>query len=134
MAKTKNRPILIERSVYSPLAPIRCCKLRSTLQRLNFRISSRLIRFYFGLQCDSPYIIKFYSAFFVENRISICTEFMDGKFYLIRSSCVYVRMQLFSLCVSVCRWVFGRLQENSRERLGPDCCGSESPPCCCCYY
>ncbi|XP_056121313.1 dual specificity mitogen-activated protein kinase kinase 5 isoform X2 [Rhinichthys klamathensis goyatoka] len=29
-------------------------------------------------KCDSPYIIKFYSAFFVENRISICTEFMDG--------------------------------------------------------
>ncbi|KAA0723370.1 Dual specificity mitogen-activated protein kinase kinase 5 [Triplophysa tibetana] len=28
-------------------------------------------------KCDSPYIIKFYSAFFVENRISICTEFMD---------------------------------------------------------
>ncbi|MEQ2299914.1 Dual specificity mitogen-activated protein kinase kinase 5 [Ameca splendens] len=30
------------------------------------------------LQCDSPYIITFFSAFFVENRISICTEFMDG--------------------------------------------------------
>uniref|UniRef100_A0AAY4DLL0 mitogen-activated protein kinase kinase n=1 Tax=Denticeps clupeoides TaxID=299321 RepID=A0AAY4DLL0_9TELE len=29
-------------------------------------------------KCDSPYIITFYSAFFVENRISICTEFMDG--------------------------------------------------------
>lgn len=34
------------------------------------------------LQCDSPYIIKFYSAFFVENRISICTEFMDGESHL----------------------------------------------------
>lgn len=33
-----------------------------------------------GLQCDSPYIITFFSAFFVENRISICTEFMDGEF------------------------------------------------------
>lgn len=32
------------------------------------------------LQCDSPYIITFFSAFFVENRISICTEFMDGEF------------------------------------------------------
>ncbi|KAF7669519.1 hypothetical protein LDENG_00179750 [Lucifuga dentata] len=29
-------------------------------------------------KCDSPYIITFYSAFFIENRISICTEFMDG--------------------------------------------------------
>uniref|UniRef100_A0AAX7V338 mitogen-activated protein kinase kinase n=1 Tax=Astatotilapia calliptera TaxID=8154 RepID=A0AAX7V338_ASTCA len=29
-------------------------------------------------KCDSPYIITFFSAFFVENRISICTEFMDG--------------------------------------------------------
>uniref|UniRef100_A0A667YXK5 mitogen-activated protein kinase kinase n=1 Tax=Myripristis murdjan TaxID=586833 RepID=A0A667YXK5_9TELE len=29
-------------------------------------------------KCDSPYIITFYGAFFVENRISICTEFMDG--------------------------------------------------------
>lgn len=33
------------------------------------------------LQCDSPYIITFFSAFFVENRISICTEFMDGEFF-----------------------------------------------------
>uniref|UniRef100_A0A674BC89 mitogen-activated protein kinase kinase n=1 Tax=Salmo trutta TaxID=8032 RepID=A0A674BC89_SALTR len=32
----------------------------------------------FVLQCDSSYIITFYSAFFVENRISICTEYMDG--------------------------------------------------------
>ncbi|XP_061616016.1 dual specificity mitogen-activated protein kinase kinase 5 isoform X5 [Phyllopteryx taeniolatus] len=30
-------------------------------------------------KCDSPYIITFFSAFFVENRISICTEFMDGS-------------------------------------------------------
>uniref|UniRef100_A0A3P9NRC4 mitogen-activated protein kinase kinase n=1 Tax=Poecilia reticulata TaxID=8081 RepID=A0A3P9NRC4_POERE len=29
-------------------------------------------------KCDSSYIITFFSAFFVENRISICTEFMDG--------------------------------------------------------
>ncbi|PIO34057.1 hypothetical protein AB205_0161640, partial [Aquarana catesbeiana] len=28
-------------------------------------------------KCDSPYIIGFYGAFFAENRISICTEFMD---------------------------------------------------------
>lgn len=34
-----------------------------------------------SLQCDSPYIITFFGAFFVENRISICTEFMDGKFF-----------------------------------------------------
>lgn len=34
----------------------------------------------FLLQCDSSYIIGFYGAFFVENRISICTEFMDGEF------------------------------------------------------
>lgn len=30
-------------------------------------------------QCDSSYIIGFYGAFFVENRISLCTEFMDGE-------------------------------------------------------
>ncbi|KAL9984312.1 hypothetical protein ACROYT_G006588 [Oculina patagonica] len=29
-------------------------------------------------QCSSPFIIEFYGAFFVENRISICTEYMDG--------------------------------------------------------
>ncbi|XP_075431576.1 dual specificity mitogen-activated protein kinase kinase 5 [Ascaphus truei] len=29
-------------------------------------------------KCDSAYVIGFYGAFFVENRISICTEFMDG--------------------------------------------------------
>ncbi|XP_062516550.1 dual specificity mitogen-activated protein kinase kinase 5-like [Corticium candelabrum] len=29
-------------------------------------------------QCHSQYIIGFYGAFFIENRISICTEFMDG--------------------------------------------------------
>ncbi|XP_063781617.1 dual specificity mitogen-activated protein kinase kinase 5 isoform X2 [Pseudophryne corroboree] len=29
-------------------------------------------------KCDSPYIIGFYGAFFAENRISICTEYMDG--------------------------------------------------------
>ena len=30
-------------------------------------------------QCQSPVIIGFYKAFFNENRIYICTEFMDGK-------------------------------------------------------
>lgn len=29
-------------------------------------------------RCESPNIIGFYGAFFLENRISICTEFMDG--------------------------------------------------------
>ncbi|XP_065836383.1 dual specificity mitogen-activated protein kinase kinase 5-like [Oscarella lobularis] len=29
-------------------------------------------------QCQSPYIIGFYGSFFVENRISISTEYMDG--------------------------------------------------------
>uniref|UniRef100_UPI0035902527 dual specificity mitogen-activated protein kinase kinase 5 n=1 Tax=Myxine glutinosa TaxID=7769 RepID=UPI0035902527 len=29
-------------------------------------------------KCSSPYIIAFYGVFFVENRVSICTEFMDG--------------------------------------------------------
>ena len=29
-------------------------------------------------RCHSPAIICFYGAFFIENRISICTEFMDG--------------------------------------------------------
>uniref|UniRef100_A0A8C3QGW0 mitogen-activated protein kinase kinase n=1 Tax=Cyanoderma ruficeps TaxID=181631 RepID=A0A8C3QGW0_9PASS len=33
-------------------------------------------------KCDSSYIIGFYGAFFVENRISLCTEFMDGKWGL----------------------------------------------------
>ena len=31
------------------------------------------------LQTKSTSIIDFYGAFFVDNRISICTEFMDGK-------------------------------------------------------
>lgn len=29
-------------------------------------------------QCSSSFIIEFYGAFFVENRISVCTEYMDG--------------------------------------------------------
>jgi mitogen-activated protein kinase kinase 5 len=29
-------------------------------------------------KCDSKYIIGFYGAFFQENKISICTEYMDG--------------------------------------------------------
>jgi len=29
-------------------------------------------------KCNSRYIIGFYGAFFHENRISICTEYMDG--------------------------------------------------------
>ncbi|KAK2146871.1 hypothetical protein LSH36_581g02041 [Paralvinella palmiformis] len=29
-------------------------------------------------RCKSPFIISFYGAYFMENRISICTEFMDG--------------------------------------------------------
>ena len=28
--------------------------------------------------CNSAYIIEFYGAFFIENKISICTEFMNG--------------------------------------------------------
>lgn len=38
-----------------------------------------MLLFSFILQCDSSYIIGFYGAFFVENRISLCTEFMDGE-------------------------------------------------------
>ena len=30
------------------------------------------------MQCNSRFIIGFYGAFFAENRISICTEYMDG--------------------------------------------------------
>lgn len=29
-------------------------------------------------QCNTQYIIAFYGAFFMENKISVCTEFMDG--------------------------------------------------------
>eukprot|EP00038_Savillea_parva_P000031 m.93695 g.93695 ORF g.93695 m.93695 type:complete len:449 (-) comp10012_c0_seq2:109-1455(-) len=29
-------------------------------------------------RCDSPYIIRYYGSFFNENRIMLCTEFMDG--------------------------------------------------------
>ncbi len=29
-------------------------------------------------QCKSPSIIDFYGAFFKENQIFMCTEFMDG--------------------------------------------------------
>ena len=29
-------------------------------------------------KCNSPYILGFYGAFFIENKISICTELMDG--------------------------------------------------------
>ena len=39
-------------------------------------------------QCNSPVIIAFYGAFFNENRISICEEYMDGKF--LRYQVLYV--------------------------------------------
>ncbi|CAH1796439.1 unnamed protein product [Owenia fusiformis] len=29
-------------------------------------------------KCNSPYIIGFYGAYFIENKISMCTEWMDG--------------------------------------------------------
>lgn len=54
---------------------------------------------FFWLQCDSPYIITFFSAFFVENRISICTEFMDGEFSLhanTQSCCFFCQPKLRS--------------------------------------
>jgi serine/threonine protein kinase len=35
----------------------------------------------FAVQCNSRHIIGFYGAFFSENRISICTEYMDGELY-----------------------------------------------------
>ncbi|XP_014730028.1 PREDICTED: dual specificity mitogen-activated protein kinase kinase 5 [Sturnus vulgaris] len=35
-------------------------------------------------KCDSSYIIGFYGAFFVENRISLCTEFMDGEYFVVK--------------------------------------------------
>ena len=31
-------------------------------------------------QCKSVSIIDFYGAFFKENQIYMCTEFMDGKY------------------------------------------------------
>lgn len=37
-------------------------------------------------QCHSPVIISFYGAFFLENRISICTEFMDGKWFFLTNT------------------------------------------------
>lgn len=29
-------------------------------------------------KCNSQFVIGFYGAFFIENKISICTEYMDG--------------------------------------------------------
>uniref|UniRef100_A0A8C5BV81 Mitogen-activated protein kinase kinase 5 n=1 Tax=Gadus morhua TaxID=8049 RepID=A0A8C5BV81_GADMO len=46
-------------------------------------------------KCDSPYIITFYTAFFVENRISICTEFMD-----VQSTCHH-DLSKFSTLITV---------------------------------
>uniref|UniRef100_A0A3P9JVW8 Mitogen-activated protein kinase kinase 5 n=1 Tax=Oryzias latipes TaxID=8090 RepID=A0A3P9JVW8_ORYLA len=53
-------------------------------------------------KCDSPYIITFFSAFFVENRISICTEFMDDseKSRILNSKFCYsgTEEKIFLLC------------------------------------
>uniref|UniRef100_A0A3P9JSN7 Mitogen-activated protein kinase kinase 5 n=1 Tax=Oryzias latipes TaxID=8090 RepID=A0A3P9JSN7_ORYLA len=53
-------------------------------------------------KCDSPYIITFFSAFFVENRISICTEFMDDseKSRILNSKFCYsgTEEKIFMLC------------------------------------
>uniref|UniRef100_A0A3Q1EQ71 mitogen-activated protein kinase kinase n=1 Tax=Acanthochromis polyacanthus TaxID=80966 RepID=A0A3Q1EQ71_9TELE len=56
-------------------------------------------------KCDSPYIITFFSAFFVENRISICTEFMDGEFpvsmfFYLPATVVWRRLQGAVVCLS----------------------------------
>jgi mitogen-activated protein kinase kinase 5 len=43
-----------------------------------YHIPIPIIPIFSFLQCDSKYIIGFYGAFFQENKISICTEYMDG--------------------------------------------------------
>ncbi|KAK1158056.1 dual specificity mitogen-activated protein kinase kinase 5 [Acipenser oxyrinchus oxyrinchus] len=58
----------------SKILAVKVIPLDITLE-LQKQIMSELEILY---KCDSSYIIGFYGAFFVENRISICTEFMDG--------------------------------------------------------
>ncbi|KAI3377450.1 hypothetical protein L3Q82_008623 [Scortum barcoo] len=65
-------------------------------------------------KCDSPYIITFFSAFFVENRISICTEFMD------------VVLDYCKQEITV--WFSGRVQKNPGARVGEDRSGSSQRP------
>ena len=55
-----------------------------------------LTLFLFVFQCNSSVIIGFYGAFFQENQISMCTEFMDGKW------CIYSRK--YSFCSVVFWW------------------------------
>lgn len=33
-------------------------------------------------QCHSDYIIAFYGAYFLDNRISVCAEYMDGRHHM----------------------------------------------------
>ncbi|KAB0405342.1 hypothetical protein E2I00_019670 [Balaenoptera physalus] len=70
--------IPINRAYHVPSGKILAVKvilLDITLE-LQKQIMSELEILY---KCDSSYIIGFYGAFFVENRISICTEFMDDN-------------------------------------------------------
>ena len=59
------------------------CVVLPPMQCWTGDVNYKLACFYV-FQCNSPAIIGFYGAFFIENRISICTEFMDGR------CCVFV--------------------------------------------
>lgn len=60
---------------------------------------------YFTFQCNSPAIIGFYGAFFVENRISICTEFMDGKFTLYLTHNTFVCNTMYMYATNESRFI-----------------------------
>ena len=69
------------------------------------------------LQCNSRYIIGFYGAFFNENRISICTEYMDGKSCdLVTRGCAHIlRSMLTQLGGSLDR--YGMIPEEVLGRI-----------------
>lgn len=58
--------------------------------------------FVFALQCNSPVIIDFYGAYFIENRISICTEYMDGMFFIFFITLTHFFNSLFHLIQYFC--------------------------------
>lgn len=67
----------VSRSLHGPTQKIMAVKVvqLDVSQEVQYGIISELEIL---CKCHSPSIIGFYGAFFVENRISICTEFMDG--------------------------------------------------------
>ena len=74
---------------------------------------------FFVRQCKSPFIIDYYGAYFVENRIKICTELMDGLFCCL--FCLSLRTYQVLFLTITHRGVAGTLRRFARDCAGACC-------------